>query len=354
MKYTNAFFQLDIRPDGVYLHLYPPVDNGKQLSVQELVNYLDGCGLKDIDLKVINNANISGYEIEAPVKTGSGKASQTITLTPSNVATNDSAYNTGLLSVLRDYKHYYKLGVSRDLTETEVAFVSSDAENRTIEASWCDADGTTDIEPLYTYRNITNAELAKAAMLAMTYGFFKASGGAADYSNTGSCYVKQEGSDTAGGTFSNTKGHYQAVGSMIGKYHHTFIISNSNSGQGYAPAMLTPAGTQNSVVAIYTTKEYKFWDKGAEGGFLKFEDSPVLNVTAANSEVGNIYNATITVTCSSSSNLGLSVQRSYSSVEWSYSASSSAARREYFPIQFTTDRNWDFKNSSYGWWGKKQ
>ncbi len=56
MKYTNAFFQLDIRPDGVYLHLYPPVDNGKQLSVQELVNYLDGCGLKDIDLKVINNA----------------------------------------------------------------------------------------------------------------------------------------------------------------------------------------------------------------------------------------------------------------------------------------------------------
>lgn len=316
-------------------------------------NFGDGYNLvATIDkLKVIKNADISGYEIEAPVKTGSGKASQTITLTPSKVATNDSAYNTGLLSVLRDYKHYYKLGVSRDLTETEVAFVSSDAENRTIEASWCDADGTTDIEPLYTFRNITNAELAKAAMLAMTYGFYKAAGGNADYSNIGSCYVKQKGEDTAGGTFSNSEGDLAEWPlSRWGKYSHTFKITN-----GYAPAMLTPGGAYANAVALSTTSQsIKFWRSGLNEGFLEFEQSPVLNVTAANSEVGNIYNATITVTCSSSSNLGLSVQRSYSSVEWSYSASSSAARREYFPIQFTTDRNWDFKNSSYGWWGKKQ
>lgn len=338
-------------------------------------NFGDGYNLvATIDkLKVIKNADISGYEIEAPVKTGSGKASQTITLTPSKVATNDSAYNTGLLSVLRDYKHYYKLGVSRDLTETEVAFVSSDAENRTIEASWCDADGTTDIEPLYTFRNITNAELAKAAMLAMTYGFYKAAGGNADYSNIGSCYVKPEGSDTAGGTFSNSDG---ALGDiyMSGKYHHTFKISKDGE-KGYAPAMLTPGGAYANAVAISTTSQsLKFWRQGLNEGFYCLQDSPTLNVSAANTQVGNIYNATITVTnttetvykvpligtvlgysySSGNDYLVIDVQRTYNSSSWSYTADTEAERREYFPIQHGSNKNWDFKNSSYGWWGKKQ
>ena len=338
-------------------------------------NFGDGYNLvATIDkLKVIKNADISGYEIEAPTKTGSGKASQTITLTPSKVATNDSAYNTGLLSVLRDYKHYYKLGVSRDLTETEVAFVSSDAENRTIEASWCDSDGTTDIEPLYTFRNITNAELAKAAMLAMTYGFYKAAGGNADYSNIGSCYVKPEGSDTAGGTFSNSDG---ALGDiyMSGKYHHTFKISKDGE-KGYAPAMLTPGGAYANAVAISTTSQsLKFWRQGLNEGFYCLQDSPTLNVSAANTQVGNIYNATITVTnttetvykvpligtvlgysySSGNDYLVIDVQRTYNSSSWSYTADTEAERREYFPIQHGSNKNWDFKNSSYGWWGKKQ
>lgn len=56
MKYSNAFFQLDIRPDGVYLHLYPPMENGKPISFQELSSYLDSCGIKDYDIKTLNNA----------------------------------------------------------------------------------------------------------------------------------------------------------------------------------------------------------------------------------------------------------------------------------------------------------
>lgn len=346
----------------------PALDAEYTVSVKNN-NFGDGYNLvATIDkLKVIKNADISGYEIEAPTKTGSGKASQTITLTPSNVATNDSAYNTGLLSVLRDYKHYYKLGVSRNRSETETAFNAEGGG--TIEASWCDADGTTDIEPLYTYRNITSAELARAAMLAMTYGFFKASGGQSDYSNMGSCYVKQKGEDTAGGKFSNTDGTLGGI-TRSGKYHHTFKIIKSGE-QGYVPAMLTPAGTQNSVVSIYTSSENnKFWRKGIDQGFHCFEGQPVLNVSAAKSEVGNIYDATITITCggkdegvvlgvatsisSGNADLKIEVARTYNSSSWSYLADTQAERREYFPIQFADDRNWDFKNSSYGWWGKKQ
>ncbi|MCR5701756.1 MAG: FapA family protein [Lachnospiraceae bacterium] len=56
MKYTNAYFQLDMRQNGVYLLLYPPMDNGKQINVQELLNYLDSVGLKNIDPKVVDKA----------------------------------------------------------------------------------------------------------------------------------------------------------------------------------------------------------------------------------------------------------------------------------------------------------
>ena len=35
MKYTNAFFQLDIRSNGVYVHIYPAKDGGKPIVIQE-------------------------------------------------------------------------------------------------------------------------------------------------------------------------------------------------------------------------------------------------------------------------------------------------------------------------------
>ena len=45
MKYTNSYFQLNIRENGVYLHVYPEKDGGKKLDIQEIVAYLDKCGV---------------------------------------------------------------------------------------------------------------------------------------------------------------------------------------------------------------------------------------------------------------------------------------------------------------------
>ena len=67
MKYTNAYFQLDIRLDGVYLHLYPAMDNGKPLAFQEVAQYLDGCGIKEYDIKELNNAISSNKDCEVLV-----------------------------------------------------------------------------------------------------------------------------------------------------------------------------------------------------------------------------------------------------------------------------------------------
>ena len=305
-------------------------------------------------LKVINNADISGYEIEAPTKTGSGKASQTITLTPSNVATNDSAYNTGLLSVLRDYKHYYKLCAKRALSDSENAFVTDDAENRTIEASWCDAteaDGTTAKEPIYTYRNITNAELARAAMLAMTYGFYKVAGGTDDYINMSDHWVK------GGGTYQKDgEGSFYHSGDIVtlnGKPKHDLTITD------FAPKMLNVGGTKDALVKIsgsgvFRTKGY------SEGGFYGWPDGNQ-NITIATADSGspiaNLLAATMEIESNGDSNLVLKLTRTYSNTNYNFTASSSDDRKSMFPIRYRHDKDngtWYLTDASYGWWGKKQ
>lgn len=56
MKYINSYFQLNIKENGVYLHLYPAIDNGKTLSISEVTEYLESCDIKNYDLKMLNDA----------------------------------------------------------------------------------------------------------------------------------------------------------------------------------------------------------------------------------------------------------------------------------------------------------
>ena len=39
---TNGYFQLEIRQDGTYLSVYPPVDGGAPADPSEVLSYLDG------------------------------------------------------------------------------------------------------------------------------------------------------------------------------------------------------------------------------------------------------------------------------------------------------------------------
>lgn len=54
MKYTNGFFQLDIRADGVYAHIYPAKDGGRDIAIQEFAAYLEKCGIRDYNLAELN------------------------------------------------------------------------------------------------------------------------------------------------------------------------------------------------------------------------------------------------------------------------------------------------------------
>ena len=56
MKYTNAYFQLDIRSNGVYVHIFPEQQGGKRIVIQEFAEYLEKCGIRDYNLPELNKA----------------------------------------------------------------------------------------------------------------------------------------------------------------------------------------------------------------------------------------------------------------------------------------------------------
>lgn len=56
MKYTNGFFQLDIRKDGVYAHFFHEKDGGKKIDIKEFAEYLERCGIYNYNLTEINSA----------------------------------------------------------------------------------------------------------------------------------------------------------------------------------------------------------------------------------------------------------------------------------------------------------
>ena len=75
MKYTNSYFQLNIRENGVYLHVYPEKDGGKKLNIQEIVAYLDKCGVSGYDAAELNR-NLSVIKEEKDVFVSPEKISE--------------------------------------------------------------------------------------------------------------------------------------------------------------------------------------------------------------------------------------------------------------------------------------
>ena len=68
MKYKNSFFRLDIKEDGTYLDIYPPVNDGKKLEIKEIVQFIEekGCKNYSIDLikKSLEKANDSPVSVK--------------------------------------------------------------------------------------------------------------------------------------------------------------------------------------------------------------------------------------------------------------------------------------------------
>lgn len=53
MKYKNSFFKIEIKEDGTYLVIYPPVSDGKALETKEITDFLDSRGCYGFEIKKI-------------------------------------------------------------------------------------------------------------------------------------------------------------------------------------------------------------------------------------------------------------------------------------------------------------
>ena len=56
MKDWNGYFQLSHKPDGTYLKLFPPKGDGKEVTFNELSEYLTENQIYDYDIKIVRSA----------------------------------------------------------------------------------------------------------------------------------------------------------------------------------------------------------------------------------------------------------------------------------------------------------
>ena len=68
MKYKNSFFRLDIKEDGTYLDIYPPVNDGKKLEIKEIVQFIEEKGCKNFSVDLIKKSLEKANDAPVSVK----------------------------------------------------------------------------------------------------------------------------------------------------------------------------------------------------------------------------------------------------------------------------------------------
>ncbi len=272
---------------------------------------------------------------------------------------NGGNNTSGVLKVLRDYKHYYRLKAERTYSDgtDEITVTSSVGDDYSA----------------YGWRQVTDEELAKSALLALSYAFYLNDGGKEDYSNATKQF-KYGGSgdytDSKGGSayFSDRAGATYDIG--VGKYKHHFSFD------GYSPEQLTPGGINASFLSL--TQElsscgirgdadsyvYSFKGKvvskedklvlGVSVGTKYTWDSEgknYLTVKASDSETGTIYDAVITYSVPDEDSLKVQVTRGNNTVT-AVDTDSLDVRKQWFPMQIHSQTRYEITNSDYGWWIK--
>ena len=248
----------------------------------------------------------------------------------------------GLLKVLRDPRHYYKIVMQGEHTSD-----GSSYEAITFDPS---SEEIADDMSIYACRQITDAELARAAMGVIAYAFYINDGGSADYSNVGNqLKYGDAGTQTSanGGTVSFFDGEYYWLGTYMGKYHTSYSMSNN-----FAPAQLTPNSNIATFVGLSAGVSFDggFRIKGTDDYYLyQFAKTDSLVVATADSSIPVDYSATITFSCRGTNNLVLSVTRNGKSTQIC-NTDDNSTRKYYFPMQIHDNKGYEIDSVSYGWW----
>ena len=257
-------------------------------------------------------------------------------LKPEKITEGSAATTDGILKVLRNAKHYYKIVLKRGEKEVQIGI------NRDI----------------YACRQITDEELAKAAMLAFSYTFYIKQGGKEDLSNVNERLYF----GTGGGNLSSDNGGTANFSNSYlswGKYCADFDFEN------YAPRMLTPSEQKDTFLKLTVPKAtvhmydavYSYIDAvGADNKNVKVQVSAAEELKFNNIPMD--YSAEISVHYSAywkSPYLGrLSIKRNGGRdfVKLLNESTEPAEIRKWIPFQLYHDYSEHFyiKDKNYGWW----
>ncbi|MGP1367893.1 MAG: hypothetical protein ACTTKX_01375 [Treponema sp.] len=267
-------------------------------------------------------------------------------LKPAKITEGSAATTDGILKVLRNAKHYYKIVLKRGEKEVQIGI------NRDI----------------YACRQITDEELAKAAMLAFSYTFYIKQGGNADLSNVGS--LLEYGSEQTltsqnGGTAWFDKNHLPG---WAGNYAYTYFEFKS-----YIPQMKAPSENEVSFLKLNVPKAkarvystiYPYIviigadssEKGKDDKKtdIKIKVEPETAILYKNIPMD--YSAELSIHCSgewNKSSLGrVSIRRGDAVAKTLLNDSQNAEEiRKWIPFQLYHDNSEHFyiKDKNYGWW----
>lgn len=227
----------------------------------------------------------------------------------------------GPLQVLRDAKHYYALSLENEKTSV---FINND-------------------DKVYAYRDITQKELIKCALLTMAYGFYLDGGGEENLSNV-SNHFKYGNNKTINGRNGYayfSKGTYHANG----KYDANITMN------AFAPLQKNPANQYTSLVQVSMSNVGIKIQGTADYYLFKFDSSDFLvSVRPDNlsdeKPLPSSYSADFKMTCTGYNNLKIEIDN-----EPIVSTNDKEIRKVYFPLQIhNDDQHYWITNSTYGWW----
>ena len=236
--------------------------------------------------------------------------------------TTSNPVTKGPLQVLRDAKHYYSIELIRG--DKSVILDNS----------------------VYAYRNISDKELVKCALLTMAYGFYVGSGGERDLSNVSNHFKYGDNKTVTDGNGSAVLGDYSYLWGDPGKYESKVTMTD------YAPLQKNPAGTYTSVVKISMSK-VPVRIHGLSDWYLdRFQNSnhilsvrPVTSIDPNEKDLPSSYSADLTFTCSGNGNLKVEINKNTV-----VDTGDSNVRKVYFPLQIYSDSHYWLMDSTYGWW----
>ncbi len=261
-------------------------------------------GLENTSVAKQNDTEIVLEPVELMGETGQGKHNYNVT--------------PGLLQVLRDAKHYYAITFEKNGNFYELG---------------------KDNDKKYAYRNISDKEFVKCALLTVAYGMYLDSGGSPDLSNVNSQLI--HGGPDQAGYIKLSDNH------MDGAYEFSYKGVMS----AFSMPQLNPGNTRTSVMKVSfgnTRLLFKCNILFTKYYFLKFTSPFDLIVEESDS---GFYSGTLRVTCNGTDEL--IVEKDGVKV---LDINDNTLRRAYFPIQISSntgskdEKKFWLKDSAYGWW----